>query len=144
MDYTTYKTRRKAKFFVWDESWFSSNKWDNYHTCHNEVLVLIKSSRAISRVSRSKIDVSAIRSVPIIISNPDDGEGAGHTKTSIFNQLTGLITREDFINVSRRESLKSYEVLVICIYSVLKWGFRFSLRWVRRWLSFALLRRVVW
>jgi hypothetical protein len=29
-------------------------------------------------------------------------------ETSIFNQLTRLIAREDFINVSRRESFRSY------------------------------------
>jgi hypothetical protein len=29
-------------------------------------------------------------------------------ETSMFYQLTRLIAREDFINVSRRESLRSY------------------------------------
>jgi hypothetical protein len=33
-------------------------------------------------------------------------------ETSIFKQLTRLIAREDFINVSRRESFKSYIVLI--------------------------------
>jgi hypothetical protein len=32
----------------------------------------------------------------------------------IFNQLTQLIAREDFINISRRESFKLYVIILSC------------------------------
>jgi hypothetical protein len=42
---------------------------------------------------------------------------------STFNHLTRLEARENFINFSRRESLKSYIVLLVCdSYSLIQEG----------------------
>jgi hypothetical protein len=70
----------------------------------------IKSSRAISRVSSLKINVSGTGSIPIIITSYHHMLIMGTEpvpQMSIFNELTRLIARENFINVSRCESFNT-------------------------------------
>jgi hypothetical protein len=65
------------------------------------IIRLIKFSRASSRVKWLKVDKTDIsRTISVLVLRETE-------VLSTFNHLTRLEARENFINLSRRESLKS-------------------------------------
>jgi hypothetical protein len=49
-----------------------------------------------------------------VTSDPDDGGEMVLEMLVIFNQLTQLMAQEDFINISHRESFRSYFTKLVC------------------------------
>jgi hypothetical protein len=80
-------------------------------------LILIKISRAISRVSWLNItDISGTISVPIIRAVLMMGTDMGPETSVIFKQLSRLIARKDFINVDYsvgRQILCFYFIIIM-------------------------------